>query len=435
MLDFRRVWDSKYERKRSHHHSSDPFFRIGPDALRIICQMSRPRQLCALMVASRAFKGIADNTLLWTSFITQDFPLITEQQLKWRLSGTSAKEFYLEMAYDETGKDLDSIDEPGTDECILAGKLWQSYHLHIIPVLVPLLTLTITALIVSRLEHQEAHSRAVQRGVQASNVEALVGDIDHTWVALLWWLLLPIMGSGGLSLWYFRVWWRDLYEDIAGPFKSFVTTVLNDNISEMQYLCPVWILVLLGIGLLSLRVSNLVFSFSYWWVTFPLMIAPALLLGWAFQVASNCENVFDVIFAVGVSMFLTIPLISFTTLLTLYLNGNTDEVDPIDIMVPLFILEGVFLVVLCGLFLNNDTRIRHFYGFSSFCVVIPLMIFQVLLLFRVENNWSYGLTFAPCFIGEVFLLTCGCLWTARDLKLITLPNDVDVQDTPVDSIL
>jgi len=390
------------------------------------------------MVASRAFKGIANNNLLWTRFIIQDFPLITEQQLKWRLSGTSAKAFYLEMAHDEIRKDLDPIGETGVEQCAVTGKLWQSYHVHIIPVLVPLLMITITALIVSRLEHQEAHSQAVQRGVEASNVKAVVGNIDHTWVALLWWLLLPIMGIGGLSVWYLRVWWRELYEDIGGPFKAFVTTVLNDNISEMQYFCPVWILVLLGIGLLSLRVSNLVFSFSYWWVTFPLMLAPALLLAWAYQVISKCENILDVVFGLGVTMFLTIPFISFTTLLTLYLNGRTDEVDPIEIVIPLFILEGGVGVVLCGLFLNRDARRRHFYGFSSLCVVIPLMIFQVLLLFRGENNWSYGLTFAPCFIGEVFLLACGCVWTARDLQLV--PNDVIgcasfAQDTPEDSIL
>lgn len=38
-------------------------------------------------------------------------------------------------------------------------QLWDVFHRHVIPVLVPLLTLTITALIVTRLEHSEAHSK------------------------------------------------------------------------------------------------------------------------------------------------------------------------------------------------------------------------------------------------------------------------------------
>jgi len=417
---------------------TDPFLKLGADALGIICEMSQPRELISLLVSSRAFTFIADDSRLWIRHILRDFPLISEEQLKWRLSGTTAKAFYLEMAFADVESRIGFSDpSKGVEDCILAGKLWDVFHRHVIPILVPLLTLTITALIVTRLEHSEAHSKAVRNGVQASNVNRLVGDIDHTWVALLWWLLLPILGTGGMSIWYFRVWWRELYADLGGPFKAFVSLIMNDNRKEMQCLCPAWMCILIGLGLFSLRVSNLVLNFSYWWVTFPFMFAPIFLLGWSYQVALGCENVLDIVLGIGTTLFFTFPLVAFTTLLSLHLDGGVDSISPTDVAIPAFISEGAFLIVLCVLFSSKDIRRRHFLAFSSFCVVIPLMIFQVLLLLRPSNDWSYGVTFIPFFIGEVTLLVLGCTVVAKDLQM--LPEDfrnwLDPDLSPDTSIL
>jgi len=161
-------------------------------------------------------------------------------------------------------------------------------------------------------------------------------------------------------------------------------------------------------------------SFSYWWVTFPLIIAAAFIMCWSYQVASHSQNVFDALLGLGTSLFLAIPLVAFVALLTLHLDGNK-EIEMIDIMIPTFISEGVFLLVLCGL-LSTDKRRRYLYTFASFCVVIPLIVFQVLLLLRVSEGWNFAVTFAPCFIGEVALIFCGCTWAARELRM--LPEDV-----------
>jgi len=212
-----------------------------------------------------------------------------------------------------------------------------------------------------------------------------------------------------------------VYADIKGPFKAFTSVVMNDNTEEMQFVCPAFFFILLGIGTFSLRASDLIDSFSYWWVTFPLMVAPVFLLGWSYQVSRGCENILDVVFGASILIFLTFPLVSFVALLTLYLDGNSD-ISPVDVMIPVLIMECSFLLVLCGLFSNSGIRRRHLPAFSSFCVVIPLIIFQVLLSVRTEQGWNYGVAFIPIFIGEVAILLLGCSWTAKELNVI--PEDI-----------
>lgn len=400
------------DQKRGH-----PLDIMGFGTLRLICEMSEPKELCNLMVASRCFHRPASDEKIWIRHIIKDFPLISREQLAWRLNTKSAKEFYIEMASAEIQNakyDADS-DVKEITECPISRVFWDSFHRFMIPVMVPLLLLTITALIIARLEHQQEHSKTVQRGVEASNVRTLVGNIDHTWVALTWWLLLPIMGTAALSIWYFRVWNREIYNDLVGPFKAFTSKVLNDSVPEMHMICPSFLFLLAGIGFFSLRVSGLVISFSYWWVTFPLMIMPTFLLGWAYHIALP-GNLFDILLAIGTTLFITFPLFAFVTLLTLFLDGE-HTITAAQIAAPLFITEGMFFFLICTLSCTDRKR-TQIYIFTISCIGIPLMIFQILVILRNNNHWSYGAVFAPCLVGEVALLIFGCLFTTRELKMI-----------------
>ncbi|GAB5357291.1 hypothetical protein AAMO2058_000361800 [Amorphochlora amoebiformis] len=395
----------------------DPFTRLGVGALNIICTMAQPIDLCRLLVASRAFHGLADDNRLWIDHILRDFPLISEEQLKWRLNGITAKEFYLEMAYVDQDVSQTADKKQMRQDCTIFNKVWYIFHRHIITLVVPFLFLIITALLVARIEQSEKHSKVVESGVQKSNVKTVVGNIDHTWVALLWWLLLPMLGTAAMSIWYFRIWHRNFYFRIVGPFKAFSHAFLSDSASEMRFMCPGFMCLLFGIGLFSLRVSSLVLDFSYWWVTFPLIVAPVFLLGWAYQVASHCGNIFDALLGIGVTLFLTIPLLCFATLITLRLDGR-GNVSVEDILVPAFVSESVFLVVLCSLLVFTESKKWIFHAFGSFCVLIPLLVFQTLLLYCMRNEWSYGYAFAPVFVGEIALVIFGCLFNATELRII-----------------
>jgi hypothetical protein len=48
---------------------------------------------------------------------------------------------------------------------------------------------------------------------------------------------------------YFRVWWREMYHDLVGPFKAIAVNCLNGNLSEMHWICPGFLLFLFGLGL------------------------------------------------------------------------------------------------------------------------------------------------------------------------------------------